>query len=58
MKPEEIKNIRKKLNLSQRKFADTLGTTVVSVNRWERGKTIISPSYLRQIKILSAKHAV
>lgn len=34
-----IKNIRLIANMSQEQFADSLGTTVLSVNRWENGKT-------------------
>ena len=34
-----IKNIRMIANMSQEQFADSLGTTVLSVNRWENGKT-------------------
>lgn len=34
-----IKNIRMSANMSQEQFADRLGTTVLSINRWENGKT-------------------
>lgn len=33
-----IKLIRKKANISQQELADKLGTTVVTVSRWENGK--------------------
>ena len=34
-----IKNIRKSVNMNQEQFAESLGTTVLSINRWENGKT-------------------
>lgn len=36
---ELIKNIRSSVNMNQEQFADCLGTTVLSINRWENGKT-------------------
>lgn len=35
-----IKEIRKIAGMSQAQFADTLGTTALSVNRWENGKSL------------------
>lgn len=52
MNPEEIIEIRKNLCVSQEKFASLLGTTVVTVNRWERGKTIPSRLYVKELKAL------
>ena len=34
-----IKNIRNSVNMNQEQFAESLGTTVLSINRWENGKT-------------------
>ena len=34
-----IKNIRNLVNMNQEQFAESLGTTVLSINRWENGKT-------------------
>lgn len=36
--PEAIKELRKKLILTQSEFADLLGVSFQSINRWERGK--------------------
>ena len=36
---ELIKSIRSSVNMSQEQFADCIGTTVLSINRWENGKT-------------------
>ena len=35
-----IKTIRSQANMSQEAFASALGTTVVSINRWENGKSL------------------
>jgi len=37
MTPEELKQIRKRLKLSQRKLAEKLGVNPMCVYRWERG---------------------
>ena len=39
MTPMEIKQTRKDLGLSQTKFAERLGISYATVNRWERGRT-------------------
>ena len=46
---ELIREIRSKANMSQEQFASALGTTVVSINRWENGKSI--PNQMAQINI-------
>lgn len=37
---ELIREIRQKVGMSQEQFADALGTTVLSINRWENGKNL------------------
>jgi transcriptional regulator with XRE-family HTH domain len=44
-----IKSIRSKLNMNQEQFAKELGTTVLSINRWENEKT--SPNKMAQNQI-------
>jgi len=56
MTPEEIQEIRHKLCVSQEKFAQLLGTTVVTVNRWENGKTTPSRLYIKELKELRNNH--
>lgn len=56
MKPDEILEIRNKLGVSQERFAHMLGTTVVSVNRWENGKAVPSRLYVKEIKNLKDAH--
>lgn len=52
MTPEEIKELRLSLGVSQERFAAALGTTVVTVNRWENGKAIPSRLYIKELKEL------
>ncbi len=55
MTPEEIIAIRKRLCVTQEKFASLIGTTTVSVNRWEKGKAVPCRLYIRELKELRAK---
>lgn len=56
MTPEEIISIRKSLCVTQEKFAVLLGTTVGTVNRWEKGKVKPSYQYTKELKALRASH--
>lgn len=56
MTPEEIRELRQLYCVSQERFAHLLGTTVVSVCRWENGKTKPSRLYVREMKNLKANH--
>ena len=44
-----IKLIRSQANMNQEQFASALGTTAVSINRWENGKSI--PNQMAQTNI-------
>ena len=44
---EQVKAVRKALNLSQEELAHALGVSFATVNRWENGKT--NPSKLAQL---------
>ena len=44
-----IKIIRTKANMNQEQFASALGTTAVSINRWENGKSI--PNQMAQTNL-------
>ena len=57
MTPEEIQAIRKKLCVSHERFAHLLGTTVVTVNRWENGKAKPSRLYVKELKELRNNYA-
>ncbi|HEY9663742.1 MAG TPA: helix-turn-helix domain-containing protein [Allocoleopsis sp.] len=47
-----VRETRQRLNLSQEKFAATLGVSFQSVNRWENGRTKPLPIALKQIEHL------
>jgi DNA-binding transcriptional regulator YiaG len=47
-----VKEIRKRLGLTQVQFAQALGVSFQSVNRWERGKTKPLPIVLKQIEVM------
>ena len=38
MEPDQIKQIRRQLKMSQQAFAAALGVSFATVNRWENGK--------------------
>lgn len=40
MTPSDLKRIRQKLGVTQEQFAQILGTSFVSVNRWEGGHSV------------------
>ena len=46
-----VKETRKRLQLTQLQFAQSLGVSFQSVNRWERGKTKPLPIVLKQIEV-------
>ena len=47
---ETIKSIRRKCLLSQSGFADALGVSFSTVNRWENGKATPNYQALKKIK--------
>lgn len=44
-----VREIRRRLGLTQEKFAAKLGVTFPTVNRWENGKAKPSPLAIQQI---------
>ena len=56
MTPEEVKEIRRSLGVTQEKFAQLLGTTVATVNRWENGRNTPSRLSIKEIKQLEVDH--
>src|SRR4051812_40454608 len=54
MTPDEIREARKKLGLSQKAFARELGVSFATVNRWEGGHSDPQPDRLGRIKGLIA----
>ena len=53
-----IKSIREYLGLSQADFAEKLGVTFATVNRWESGKTRPNLSAMKNIKEFCLSHDV
>src|SRR5919202_1990953 len=47
-----VKKTRKRLGLTQVQFAQALGVSFQSVNRWERGRTKPLPIILKQIEVM------
>ncbi len=47
-----VKETRKRLGLTQVQFAEELGVSFQSVNRWERNKTKPLPIVLKQIELM------
>ena len=52
MTPKEIEAIRKDLGVTQERFANLLGSSFATINRWENGKTKPSNIYIRELKEL------
>lgn len=53
--PETVKEVRRRLGLSQEGLARALGVSFATVNRWENGKTV--PSKLAQRQFEQFCHA-
>jgi len=53
--PDEIKDLRKALGLTQMKFAKKLGTNQIRISRWEKGKESPSEFYQKKLYRLKSK---
>jgi len=53
MTGEQVKAIRQGLGLSQEQFAQTLGVSYTTVNRWERGHTQPTGTALQMLMAFS-----
>jgi len=45
--------IRKKLSMSQRQFADTLGVPVATLRNWEQNRVAMEPATIALMRILA-----
>ena len=45
----ELRALRAGAGMTQQDLADKLGVTHISVSRWENGKTIPSPRYIKRM---------
>ncbi|MBQ3041355.1 MAG: DUF3990 domain-containing protein [Clostridia bacterium] len=53
-----IKNIRLEAKMNQEQFAKALGTTVLSINRWENGKTYPNKMAQTQLYNFCKEHSI
>jgi DNA-binding XRE family transcriptional regulator len=52
MTPQEVKELREHLQLTQEVFASILGVSFATVNRWENGRTAPTGDYARVLQTL------
>lgn len=55
MKPEQIRHLRKTLDLTQQRFSELLGVSFVTLNRWENGQSKPSAMGLAKLRELAAR---
>ena len=55
MYPEPIRNLRKSMGLTQQQFADLLGVSFVTLNRWENGQSRPSAMGLAKLRQLAGQ---
>lgn len=55
---KEIRRIREKLLLTQSEFAERIGVSYATVNRWEKGHHIPTIKARRKIKELCLKEGI
>jgi len=55
MNPDQIRQLRKELDLTQQQFAERLGVSFVTLNRWENGQSKPSAMGLTKLKELHAE---
>src|SRR5947209_8984007 len=54
---QRLRRERERLNLSQEQLAEQIGTTSLSINRWEHDKTLPRPYYREQLCRLFNKNS-
>lgn len=55
MKPEQIRHLRKTLDLTQQQFAELLGVSFVTLNRWENGQSKPSAMGVAKLQDLAGR---
>lgn len=55
MKPAALRQLRRRLGLSQAKFAALIGVTPNSVARWERGELGMKATTAKLIQLVTAQ---
>ena len=56
--PKKVKEIRGALLLTQTEFADVLGISFATVNRWENGHHIPTMAQRRQLKTICEENDI
>src|SRR6266550_2111724 len=57
MSPDQIKELRGRLQMSQQAFAAALGVSFATVNRWENGKATPQADRIQRMRMLLAQSA-
>lgn len=57
MQPREIRDLRKSMGLTQQQFAELLGVSFVTLNRWENGQSRPSVMGLAKLRDLAGRSA-
>lgn len=55
---DDIKNIRKSLNVSQKVFADIIGVSKKTIEAWESGRNSPNGPAQRVLEIISKNHSI
>lgn len=55
MNPEQIRHLRRTLDLTQQQFAELLGVSFVTLNRWENGQSKPSAMGLAKLRELASR---
>lgn len=53
-----LKKIREQIGLSQQSFADQLGVSFSTVNRWEQGRHVPNKITIKAIEALCKEHNI
>ncbi len=53
-----VRKMRELAAMNQEQFAKSIGTTVVSINRWENGKSMPNPMAQNQLAIFCSNHNI
>jgi putative transcriptional regulator len=55
VKPEEIQNARRRLELSQEQFADVFGVSASTLRKWEQGQYAPSGAAIALLKVIAVE---
>jgi len=58
MNKEQVKALRKRLGLTQSKFAEKMGVTLQAVQHWEQGRRSVAGSAEKLMECLGKKRKI